>query len=65
MINGESQDLDPVSVQLIREAYNELMEEMASSEIDVESIKKLMSSEDTSSKIDKDWALLWTKQFIL
>lgn len=46
MINGKGKKFDEESVELIREAYNELMEEMRSSEIDVESIKKLMSQED-------------------
>lgn len=47
LINGgnNTQDLDPRSVALIREAYNELLQEMASVDIDEKSIKSMLTPE--------------------
>lgn len=51
LINGKAdpKDMDPDSMQLIREAYDELIEEMSSVEFDVESIKELVTPEALDS----------------
>lgn len=51
LINGKAdpKDMDPDAMQLIREAYDELIEEMSSVEFDVESIKELVTPEALDS----------------
>lgn len=49
LINGKADPKDMDSMQLIREAYDELIEEMSSVEFDVESIKELVTPEALDS----------------